>query len=236
MNEFKATHVAPPNGLRAWSEPDPSLQPITTVQARVEMQVLEVRGAWAHIECSNGWQAWVDARELVSKHAPPPTAPVTTPAPATAPVAAPAAATSFLARPVMTVGARSLVVQDLIPAAGIVLGAILPWFRLKTLASKSSLDVSLMFLFDYKTGSDELKLGWLLLAVAIVSLVPAEKIVHQIALGVAAGAAALYTLQLQRLASEGAGVSLTDLLGFGVVVTLAAAGMGLYWTTRTAQR
>jgi hypothetical protein len=248
MSEFHATHEAPEGGLRAWAAPDPSQQPITTVQARVEMQVLELRGDWAHIECSNGWSAWVDARRLVTKHAPPPAPPA---APAAAPsgpppgptgpptaAAAPSrAATSsgngfadFLARPVMDLGGRSLIVQDLIPAGGIFLGALLGWVRK---GAGNSFDVPLLFLFDYKTSSTALKLGWILLIAAGVLLAPVEKRFHLIALSVTVGAGLLYLLQAQRLVSDlGAGISVTDFIGLGVVVTIAAAGVGLYWSLR----
>jgi hypothetical protein len=246
MTEFTATHVAPEGGLRAWAAPDPTQQPVTTVQSRVEMQVLELRGDWAHIECSNGWSAWVDARKLVTKHTAPvgplpgPTGPpsVTGPPPTARPAAA--ATTSaktgfaeFLARPVMKIGDRSLIVQELIPAGGIILGALLSWLRFKGVSSSNSFDVSLMVLLDYKTKSRALRLGWLLLATAVAAVAPIEKRFHQIALGVAAGASVLYIIQLQRLVgTAGGGVSLTDVLGFGTIITLAASGAGLYWSTR----
>jgi hypothetical protein len=244
MTDFNATHVAPEGGLRAWAAPDPSQQPVTTIQARVEMVVLEMLGDWAHIECSNGWSAWVDARKLVSKHAPAPAPagppPASGPPPVT--VAAPRAAApstgngfaDFLARPVMTVGGRSLVVQDLIPAGGIILGALLSWFRIKNASSSNSFDVPLLFLLDYKTTTRALKLGWLLLIAAGVCVAPLEKRFHQIALGATVGTCVLFIIQLQRLVSAfGGSVSILDFIGFGTIVTLAAAGAGLYWSTRT---
>ena len=238
MSEFNATHVAPDGGLRAWTAPDPTQQPVTTIQARVEMQVLELLGEWAHIQCNNGWSAWVDARKLQTKHAP-----VAPPAAAQPAVAArPAVSVSvhatglaaFLARPVMTVGDKSLVVQDLIPAGGIIVGTLLSWLRLKGLSTSNSFDLPLLFLLDFKTKSRALKLGWLLLLAAVATVAPLEKRFHQIALGVVTGACVVYVIQLQRLVSSaGGGVSITDVLGIGPIVTLAAAGVGLYWSMRT---
>ena len=239
MSEFHATHVAPEGGLRAWAEPDPTQQPITTVQARVEMQVREVRGAWAHIECSNGWSAWVDARQLVTKHAaptgPPPAASGPPPASASRPAAAATGTgfTAMLAKPVMTVGSQTLVVQDIIPAGGIILGALFGWLRLKGISTSNSFDVPLFFLLDFKTKSRAIKLGWLLLAAAVACVAPIEQRFRQIALGVVAAACVLYLIQLQRLVGfAGNGVNITDLIGLGTIVTLASAGVGLYWTTR----
>jgi hypothetical protein len=236
MTDFTATHAAPDGGLRAWAAPDPSQQPITTIQARVEMIVLEQLGDWAHIECSNGWSAWVDARKLVAQHAPAPTPPPATSEPSPRPAAATTAnaVAEFLARPVMTVGERSLVVQDLIPAAGIILGALLSWFRIKHGPSSNSFDVPLLFLLDYKTRARTLKLGWLLLVAAGVSVAPLEKRFHQIALGVTAGVCVLFIIQLQRVVGVfGGHANILDFIGFGTIITLAAAGAGLYWSTRS---
>ncbi len=65
MSDFGVTHVAPPEGLQAWQVPDPSVPPVAQVQAGVHMQLLERRGAWAHVRFSNGWSGWVDGRRIV---------------------------------------------------------------------------------------------------------------------------------------------------------------------------
>jgi hypothetical protein len=61
---WKATHLVPAGGMQAWEKPDPSAAPIANLEARVDVQVTEELGAWAHIVCSNGWSAWVDGRYL----------------------------------------------------------------------------------------------------------------------------------------------------------------------------
>jgi hypothetical protein len=77
--EYRQTHVVPTEGLPAWAGPDGSAAPAATLDPGLDVMVLGEQGAWAHIRCSNGWEAWVDARRLV----------VSAPASATAPTPAP---------------------------------------------------------------------------------------------------------------------------------------------------
>jgi hypothetical protein len=79
MAEYRETHVVPTEGVPAWAGPDASAAPAANLDPGLDVMVLEEQGAWAHIRCSNGWEAWVDVRRLV----------VSAPAPATAPNAAP---------------------------------------------------------------------------------------------------------------------------------------------------
>lgn len=85
QNEFSPTHVAPQDGLQAWDEPDPSKPAIAQVQPGVRMQLLERRGAWAHVLFSNGWRGWVDGRRMLDAPArpAPPSPSVPRPGPAT---------------------------------------------------------------------------------------------------------------------------------------------------------
>jgi Bacterial SH3 domain len=54
---------------QAWAQPDPNAAVAVagTLQKRVPVQVLERRGDWAHIKCSNGWSAWIDAGGLKAR-------------------------------------------------------------------------------------------------------------------------------------------------------------------------
>jgi len=61
---FTPTHEVPPGGMSAWTRPDPSLQAMARLDARVQLRVDETRGAWARVTGSNGWTGWVDARRL----------------------------------------------------------------------------------------------------------------------------------------------------------------------------
>ncbi|MFF2147583.1 hypothetical protein [Kitasatospora sp. NPDC058190] len=61
---FRPTHRVPSGGMSAWTAPDPALKAVTRIDGRVELQLLERAGDWAHIVCSNGWSAWVDGRRI----------------------------------------------------------------------------------------------------------------------------------------------------------------------------
>gem|GEM_PF-1810379 len=95
---FVPTHEVPPGGMSAWANPDPSLQPIARLEARVQLRVDERRGAWARVTGSNGWTGWVDDRRL----APVGSAPAATPAAATPAAATPAAAPAYTPAPAYT--------------------------------------------------------------------------------------------------------------------------------------
>ena len=82
---FLATHEVPAGGMSAWASPDPSLQPMARLDARVQLRVDERRGAWALVTGSNGWSGCVDDRRLAPLGGAPAYA-----APAAAPVMAPA--------------------------------------------------------------------------------------------------------------------------------------------------
>jgi hypothetical protein len=56
------SHSVPPQGLRAWSAPDPSGPVVANLAPGLPIQVAEVRGAWARVICSNGWTGWIDGR------------------------------------------------------------------------------------------------------------------------------------------------------------------------------
>jgi hypothetical protein len=92
MAEYRQTHVAPTEGLPAWTEPDGSAAPAANLDAGLDVMLLERRGEWAHIRCSNGWEAWVDGRRLVESAPAPVTAPIPAPPPASAPAPPPQAA------------------------------------------------------------------------------------------------------------------------------------------------
>ena len=74
------THQVPATGMAAWSDPDPSRPPVTTLGGGVQLRVDEQRGAWASVTGSNGWTGWVDARILppIGTASPTPAAAATT--------------------------------------------------------------------------------------------------------------------------------------------------------------
>ncbi len=64
---WSPTHLIPPEGMRAWAEPNPKLPPAAALAGGTEVEVASRRGAWAEIRLATGWTAWVDDRLLVAK-------------------------------------------------------------------------------------------------------------------------------------------------------------------------
>jgi hypothetical protein len=49
-----------------WDAADPTRPAVGSLERGSEVQTLERVGEWAHVECSNGWQGWSDARAFAS--------------------------------------------------------------------------------------------------------------------------------------------------------------------------
>jgi len=64
-DSFAATHVVPASGLSAWSEPDGTESPAAQLDPGLQVQVVDQRGEWVRVNCSNGWEGWVDGHRLV---------------------------------------------------------------------------------------------------------------------------------------------------------------------------
>ncbi|MFE6223122.1 hypothetical protein [Streptomyces sp. NPDC057854] len=73
VSDFRPTHVVPRGGLPAWQAPDPGF-PTVPLDAFLPVRLVERTGDWGRVLCSNGWQAWVDARLLVGVPDDPPAA------------------------------------------------------------------------------------------------------------------------------------------------------------------
>jgi hypothetical protein len=91
MADYEQTHVVPTEGLPAWAGPDGSVPPAANLDPGLDVMVVETRSEWAHIRCSNGWEAWVDSRRLIARPAPAASAaqPATPPPPSAAQSAPP---------------------------------------------------------------------------------------------------------------------------------------------------
>jgi SH3-like domain-containing protein len=65
VDDFVPTHRVGPDSLDARDRPDLDHE----VAARLDpwLPVVEVErwGEWVHVRCANGWEAWVDGRQLV---------------------------------------------------------------------------------------------------------------------------------------------------------------------------
>ena len=81
---YEATHAVPPTGLPAWPVPDGTGPPAAVLDPGLDVEVFERRADWAHIRCSNGWEAWIDGRDLVELPSVAAVAPPSSPAPAPA--------------------------------------------------------------------------------------------------------------------------------------------------------
>lgn len=62
---YRASHRVPWTGMPAWSAADPGPAPAANLDPDLDVEVLEWSGDWARVRCSNGWEAWVDGRQLV---------------------------------------------------------------------------------------------------------------------------------------------------------------------------
>ena len=67
---FDPDHRAPPEGLPAWAQPDPSSHLVGRVPGGEPLQVVQRLGPWAHALTSTGWSGWVDGRHLAPLVAP----------------------------------------------------------------------------------------------------------------------------------------------------------------------
>jgi hypothetical protein len=192
------THRVPEGGMKAWPKPDPAVEPIAALQARVELSIAERRGDWVRVIGSNGWTGWVDSRRLLS---------MTAPGPST--MAAPGG--GF---PLGALGAIALAVA-----------AFLPWFDSGGFTA-DSFDVALPFLWDLEASGDP-ALGFGIAGLGALGLLAlfvkgVSDGVRRLAGMAGLAATALFAVQVHR--GVGTTVSDTiDVLGVGVYVALAGA-------------
>ena len=201
------THRVPDGGLRAWPKPDPAVEPIATLQPRVELSIAEQRGDWARVVGSNGWTGWVDLRRLQTM----PGGRVRPSAPTT-PGAAKAGGASF---PLGAIGGAILAAA-----------AFLPWFSIPGFDEANAFDISLSFLWDLNGTGDPMlglaivALGGLGLLAAILPLVPAR--LRRLAALAGLVLTGLFVFQVHR-GIDTTFSDTTDAMGIGVYAALAGA-------------
>ena len=210
------THRVPTGGMRAWDEPDPSLQPSSRLEARVELEIAERRGDWARAVGSNGWTGWVDARKLEEMGA------------SSAPSASRIEIAGFSLAPLPLVG-----------AVGLLLAAFLPWVDAFG-GSSNSFDVALSFLWDL-TASGAPYLGWAVVALAALALAAAAAAKTNSGLLRALGILAIalvvdFVIQMYRGVTDGGGSfgDVFDLLGFAPWIALGSGVVLLVAARRSA--
>ncbi|MDP1793353.1 MAG: hypothetical protein Q8K63_04365 [Acidimicrobiales bacterium] len=63
---FQSTHTVPDSGLPTWPAPDGTATPGPSLEGKSRVQLLEHQyDGWARVRCDNGWECWVDGRELI---------------------------------------------------------------------------------------------------------------------------------------------------------------------------
>jgi hypothetical protein len=179
---FRASHVVPTAGLSAYAAHDASQPAVSTLDPSLPVQVIDRWGDWAQIACSNGWTAWVDGRYLVDANAAAvaaaPTAPVAAPAPAPYSIARRrnplAGALLLLCTVPRGVAATPAAVGALagLGAALVAIGSFLPLLSLNGLPAISTWDTPAAFLFSNNPDPSDFKLGILLMAGAVLALLP----------------------------------------------------------------
>ena len=149
--------------------------------------------------------------------------------PAPGPVPAPTAT----APPPVGVGATAKVKPKPIPLIGglaVAVASILPWFAVTEAPSLTGFDVPLQFLFDPLQPSDGVKVGLIVLLLGLAGAwlsFSASRVNIRRVLGLAAIAVGVvFILQLGSFVDQvGAGVSVTDVIGFGVYVNIVGGVM-----------
>jgi hypothetical protein len=63
---WQPTNVIPMQGLNCRAKADPTAPVIARMDPLLQVRVVERAGDWARVVCSNTWEAWIDARRLLS--------------------------------------------------------------------------------------------------------------------------------------------------------------------------
>ncbi|MEX0985189.1 MAG: SH3 domain-containing protein [Actinomycetota bacterium] len=61
---WSPTHLVPPQGMGAWSAPDPTAPILVNLEPALPLRVARTLGDWSEVVASNGWTGWVDGRLL----------------------------------------------------------------------------------------------------------------------------------------------------------------------------
>ena len=215
----ETTHLTPDGGIEAFREPYPRIDSDPDGMRMVihgghPVEVLDLRGNWAHIVVEGTDCGWVNGQLLVP--------------PAVPQITVQSRAASLAVAPPSRRAVRVTVdaVVSAVAGVAIVVGSFLDW------ASRSSLNsfkVPVQFLFDPHTTSEQPRLGALLfligMAGAVVSFFPSATLVRVLCGALALAAGALYMISVARALNDAHSTrSFTDLVGAGPWV-VASAGL-----------
>jgi hypothetical protein len=215
------THLTPDTGIQAYPQPYPpypgELGPF--LSGRRAVQVVAVRGVWAHVFADGADQGWVEGGRLLPPigaaipHAP-------TPGAAGGSVA-PGRQSAF--SPGQVIGAVS--------ALGMIVGALVTWTQIVSL---NAFKFPVQFLFDNKTQSHDPRLGWFIIVLGVLglaaSIVRGAELFRTIIGILGVIIAVLFLLQVANGLTAAVGpfrpqVGFTDIVGGGPWITGIAALM-----------
>ena len=223
MADYSPTHAVPAGGLPAWAGPDGSAAPAANLDPGLDVMLIESRGDWAYVRCSNGWEAWVDGRRLIvaapapttapppqpspPPQAAPPPSPPTQPGPPSAAWGAPGAALPppGVPRPTAGIQIGAGPIAALVGGFLYFIASWLPWLHFEfrgtssITQSFSAYDIPAHFLLDSRSDSGGLSLGIVIAFFGLVCLAAAVLSATNRPLGflsVIAGGAALLVVVL----------------------------------------
>jgi hypothetical protein len=155
---WQPTNVIPMQGLNCRAKADPTAPVIARMDPLLQVRVVERAGDWARVVCSNAWEAWIDARRLL-----------TLDDGAAQLLQALATMGQTGASQARAVGPRKLWIGPLalLGAAIAIGGTFLPWLTLGDFSIKAW-DVSAQALYFGSTNTDGLKAGIPVLIAALV--------------------------------------------------------------------
>src|SRR5437899_457008 len=143
------THRVSAGGVACWAAPDPATPALgVRLDPDLEVRSVERRGDWMHVECSNGWSTWVDARLMEPLVAAPPPSPP---------------------QPAASQPDGAFHPTHAAPAAG---PAALPLLTVEGFASVSAWDTPAAFLVSDTPDQSSFKLGLVLVIAAVLALLP----------------------------------------------------------------
>ena len=220
--KFEPTHIVPDTGLPTWPQPDGSQPNGPPLPAYLPVAVLQEHGDWALVQCSNGWQAWVDARSLV-----PVDAEAVLPAEARGPV---------------RVGPLTVSVP-LVGGLAVIISSFLPWFgsAVANFPNTSAYRFPIQFLTDSKVFDgnqdfvaqpDGTSIGTALLVLGIITVILSQTSLPSIitrGIGwLVLVMSTLFLTQLQRGLGQLIAARVFSLVGLGVyVAALSGLVLGL---------
>jgi hypothetical protein len=220
-----STHLTPDAGIQAYPQAYPpypaKLGPF--VPGGITVQVVAVRGTWAHVFADGEDQGWVEGTRLV-------------PPIGTGVRYAPAARGNASAAP--SERQRSISYGQMVGvvgALGMIVGALVSWTQIVAI---SAFRIPVQFLIDNKTHSHQPRLGWFIVVLGILGLVAC--FVHgaerwRTIVGIfGALIVALFLIQVASglsgasLGPFGAHLGFTDIVGVGPWITgIAAIALGV---------